>query len=326
MEGGQHDNRAVGGGERGGESHPSWLTPHEEVDASQEGGAKLTPIPLNECDEDGQPSGNEAKGQGRDSEVEKPVSDQAAPPQQLTLVLIGDRDATDMESNNILLDNNWEEFSPQLYDLCGRCISVIDMLGFPNTESIQFKGGIHAFLLLVPNGLHVTHYNLGLQWLKKTFGKESFAFLMTIVTHRSSEKCENSITDLKDVGGFDEKRYHTCLRSMADGAEIVELLGKIDAMVSDNSHGCFGGIMDDKDKKWRNKKCLNKENIDSSALLCSGDEPKNSCTEECDESEDEEESLKPEVSAASEHDPESTEKGKKHIIYTAVGHEESLST
>lgn len=58
---------------------------------------------------------------------------------------------------------------------------------------------------------------------------------------------------------------------MADGAEIVDLLGKIDAMVSENSHRCFGGIMHEEDKEKGHKKCLNKENINSSVLQHSGE-------------------------------------------------------
>lgn len=81
----------------------------------------------------------------------------APPPKRLRLALIGAREATDLGSNNLLLDNNLEDFSPQLYNLCGRHYSVTDMLDFPNTDSIQLKDGIHAFLLLVPNGLHVKH-------------------------------------------------------------------------------------------------------------------------------------------------------------------------
>lgn len=177
-----------------------------------------------------------------------------------------------MGSNNLLRDNNQGDFSPQLYDLLSRLYSVIDMLDFPNTESTQLHDGIHAFLLLLPNGLHVQHYNSGLEWLEKTFGKESLDFLITIVTHKSNEQCENSITDLNDVEGFDEKRCHTCSRSMADVDDIVELLDKINSLVSDNNHSCFGGItiMHNEDQEQNNKKSPNIENVHYSALLCSG--------------------------------------------------------
>lgn len=93
------------------------------------------------------------------------------------------------------------------------------------------------------------------------------------MTHESNEQCKNPITELKAVGGCDEKRYHTCLKSMADGAEIAELLNKIDSMVSDNSHQCFGAtaIRHNADEEQENRKFPNKENVDSSTLLCSGE-------------------------------------------------------
>lgn len=52
---------------------------------------------------------------------------------ELTLVLIGDDNAIEIGSNNILLDHdmqtNGEQFSSRLYDLCGQHIFIINMLG-----------------------------------------------------------------------------------------------------------------------------------------------------------------------------------------------------
>lgn len=172
---------------------------------------------------------------------------------ELTLVLIGDTNAIDMGSSNLLLENDEQvsEFSRGLYNLCGRVISVINMLGLQNIESFHLNDTIHAFLLLIPNGLHVSHYSSGLQWLEKNFGKESLDFLMTVVTYKSDEKCENTLTDLKVNGSFEEKRYHTCLRSMTNAGEILELLEKIDGMASENNPSCYGGSMHHEDKEQR---------------------------------------------------------------------------
>lgn len=162
---------------------------------------------------------------------------------ELTLVLIGDTNSIEIGPNHFLLDGdeqeNVEQFSSKLYDLFGRHISVINVLGLQNIDTFPLNKGIDAFLLLMPNGLHDSHYSSGLQWLEKAFGKGSFAYLMTVVTHASDEKCESALTDLKANSSFDEKRYHTCTRSMIDETEIIALLEKIDAMVTENDHRCY---------------------------------------------------------------------------------------
>lgn len=192
---------------------------------------------------------------------------------ELTLVLIGDTNSIEIGPNNILLDHdeqgNVEQFSFKLYDLCGRHISVINMLGLQNIDTIPLNKGIHAFLLLIPNGLHDSHYSSGLQWLEKAFGKGSFAYLMTVVTHASDEKCESALTDLKANSSFDEKKYHMCTRSMIDGMEIIALLEKIDVMVSENDHRCYSRPMCNKDKEQNEQldlKSHEEEKIDSSVF------------------------------------------------------------
>lgn len=174
---------------------------------------------------------------------------------ELTLVLIGDTKSIEIGSKNILLDHekqaNVGQVSSKLYDLCGRHISVINMLGLQNidTDTFPLNKGIHAFLLLLTNGLHNSHYSSGLQWLEKAFGKGSLSYLMTVVTHESDEKCESALTDLKANSSFDEKRYHTCTRSMMDETEIIALFEKIDVMVSENDPHCYSGLMCDENKE-----------------------------------------------------------------------------
>ncbi|XP_023287419.1 uncharacterized protein LOC111673785 [Seriola lalandi dorsalis] len=166
---------------------------------------------------------------------------------ELTLVLTGDTNSIEVGSNNILLDHDDqthdEQFSSKLYDLCGRHICVINMLDQPNTNKHKFplNQGIHAFLLLLPNGLHSSHYSSGVQWLEEAFGKESLSYLMTVVTHDSDEECDGALTDLKACSSFVEERYHTCTKSMRDEHEITALLEKIDVMVSDNDPHCYSG-------------------------------------------------------------------------------------
>ncbi|TKS91582.1 GTPase 1 Interferon-induced very large [Collichthys lucidus] len=172
---------------------------------------------------------------------------------ELTLVLIGDTKSIEIGSKNILLDHEKHvgQVSSKLYDLCGRHISVIDMLGLQNidTDTFLLKKGIYVFLLLLTNGLHNSHYSSGLQWLEKAFGKGSLSYLLTVVTHESDEKCERALTDLKANSSFDENRYHTCTRSMMDETEIIALFEKIDVMVSGNDPHCYSRLMCDENKE-----------------------------------------------------------------------------
>ncbi|XP_043956573.1 interferon-induced very large GTPase 1-like [Gambusia affinis] len=158
---------------------------------------------------------------------------------QLTLVLIGNKNSIEIGSKNILLDHDQEihekEFSSRLYDLLGRQIFVINMLGFPNIDTIPEIPEDCVFILLVSNDQHENQYTSGMQWLEKTLGKELSSYVMTVVTHDDSEEiCENELQKLKAKSSFSEKRYHTCARSMMDENEIVALLEKINDMVSEN--------------------------------------------------------------------------------------------
>lgn len=247
MEEDHHETKAAGG--RGEEeeaesgSEHTTRTSHNEVESAQECGANLMDSlkdinPPEHLDKDPQ---SEAGIQASNAKVLP----------ELTLVLIGDTNAIDIGSSNLLLENDEQVsgFSTELYNLCGRVISVTNMLGLQNIESFHLNDTIHAFLLLIPNGLHVSHYSSGLQWLEKNFGKESLDFLMTVVTYKSDEKCENTLTDLKVNGSFEEKRYHKCLRSMTNTGEILELLEKIDRMASENNPSFYGGSMHHEDKE-----------------------------------------------------------------------------
>ncbi|CAI5674581.1 interferon-induced very large GTPase 1 isoform X1 [Oreochromis niloticus] len=180
---------------------------------------------------------NTAAGEGGGSETNSVTKNKELP--ELTLVLIGDSNSIEIGPQNILLDHeerrNVEQFSSKLYDFCGRQISVINMLGLENIEEIPVNQGIHAFLLLLPYGLHNSHYSSRVQQLERTFGKRSLLNVMTVVTHKPGEKCESALADLKANSGFNEKRFHTCTRCMTDANDIIDLLEKIDVMVSENN-------------------------------------------------------------------------------------------
>ncbi|XP_034749086.1 interferon-induced very large GTPase 1-like isoform X3 [Etheostoma cragini] len=210
---------------------------------------------------------------------------------KLTLVLIGDQNSIEIGSENILLDHdgqtNVEQFSTRLYDLCGRHISVINMLGLQNVDTFSLNQKIHAFLFLLTNGLHNNHYSSGLQWLEKAFGKGSLDYVMTVVTHKSGETCESALTDLRANSSLVEKRFHTCTRSMMDEREILALLEKIDIMVSENDHHCYNGVIcDEKEEQKENKEQLDnkEETMDSSVFQQNQrvEELKNSAEVKCD--------------------------------------------
>uniref|UniRef100_A0A671V255 VLIG-type G domain-containing protein n=1 Tax=Sparus aurata TaxID=8175 RepID=A0A671V255_SPAAU len=243
-----------------------------KVEELQESGNETKCDPVKEPDEDLQSENNNDTGGGSEIKSGSSASNEKALPER-TLVFIGDTNSIEIGFKNILLDHdeqaNVEQFSAKLYDLCGRHISVINMLGLQNIDQYPLNEGIHAFLLLLPNGKHNSHYSSGVQWLEKAFGKGSLAYLMTVVTHESDENCESALTELKSNSRFAEKRYHTCTRSMKDEKEIITLLDKIDVMVSENDPHCYSGPMCDDNKEQKEHlehKSHEEERIDSSVV------------------------------------------------------------
>ncbi|XP_054916121.1 interferon-induced very large GTPase 1-like [Poeciliopsis prolifica] len=162
----------------------------------------------------------------------------------LIIVLFGDTSSIESGTKNILINQDEHtEFSSKLYDLCGRRISVINLIGLRDINEITLNKKINAFLLLISYGPHVSQYISGLQWLEKTFGRAAIYYLMTVVTHNSGEKCEDIFKDLKVCDSFIEKRYHTCTRTMSVPEEIADLLIKVQTMVSNNNPPCFTGLI-----------------------------------------------------------------------------------
>ncbi|KAM8844428.1 interferon-induced very large GTPase 1-like isoform 2-T2 [Spinachia spinachia] len=215
---------------------------------------------------------DESTGAQAVASVEATLSNKKVMP-DLTLVLIGEANSIEIGPKNILLDHeeqtNGEQFSTPLYDLCGRHISIINLLGLQNIDQFPSNQDIHAFLLLLPNGHHNSHYHSGVQWLENCFGKRLMAHVMIVVTHESEEKCESSLIDLKANSGFVEKRFHTCNRGMMDEQEIAALLKIIDAMVSENGPYCHSGVMCDENegkKECMDHKSHREERLDPS--LC----------------------------------------------------------
>ncbi|XP_067472122.1 interferon-induced very large GTPase 1-like isoform X3 [Thunnus thynnus] len=265
MEVENNDNTAAGGG---GGSEIQSVIPSMTNDKVEERAAKKKCDPVSEPGE-AQHSENNDKSTGGESEITSVLTatnEKVMP--ELTLVLVGDTNSIEIGSKNILFDQtNVEQFSSKLYDLCGRHISVINMLGLQNIDKFPLNREVHAFLLLLTNGLHNSQYSSGVQWLEKAFGKESLAYLMTVVTHKSDEECESAVTDLKVYNSFAEKRYHTCTKSMMDEREIIALLEKIDVMVSENDPHCYGGLMCDDNKEQKDlldHKSQEEERINSS--------------------------------------------------------------
>ncbi|XP_042249175.1 interferon-induced very large GTPase 1-like isoform X2 [Thunnus maccoyii] len=257
MEAEDHDNTAAGG-----EPEVEFENPPVANDKAGEADEVKEVHDENSSDISEQTAGEsdrlECTSQSVAREIKKLTTD-------LTLVLVGDTNSIEIGSKNLLLDHdvqtNEEQFSHKLYDLFGRCIYVINMLGLQNIDKFPLKRGIHAFLLLLQNGLHISQYSSGVQWLEKTFGKGSLPYLLTVVTHKSDEKCESALTELKANSG--EKRYLTCNNSMMDVNEIIALLKNIDDLVSENDPHCYSGLMYD-DKDQLDPKSQEEERINSS--------------------------------------------------------------
>ncbi|KAL3972856.1 ubiquitin-conjugating enzyme E2 H [Sarotherodon galilaeus] len=187
---------------------------------------------------------------GGGGEIKSLKDEQVAP--DLTLVLIGDPASIEIGPKNILLDHedqtNVEQFSSNLYNLCGRHICVINMLGL-QTKKIHLNQGVHVFLLLLPNTLHSSQYSSGVQWLEKVFGRGALSYLITVVTHEPGETCESALKELKTNTDFNEKWCHTCNRSLMDEEEVANLLEKINIMVSENDPQSYSALMCAEDKE-----------------------------------------------------------------------------
>ncbi|XP_047426859.1 interferon-induced very large GTPase 1-like isoform X2 [Mugil cephalus] len=258
-----NDNIAGGGGE----SETKCET--DKKDPLEESTADTTPDPMKDEAQNSETKDTTTGEQTKSASTES--KDKMEP--ELTLVLIGDTNSIEIGPENILLDHdkptNMEHFSSKLYDLCGRHISVINRLGFPNIDRIPLNQGIHAFVLLLPNGLHVNHYHSAVQKLKKAFGKDVLSYVMTIVTHELDETCESALEDLEDFSSFNKQRFHTCRRSMTDEREIIDLLEKIDVMVSENDHHCYTTLMCDgnKEQKEQMEQKLYKEETAGTAAV-----------------------------------------------------------
>lgn len=171
---------------------------------------------------------------------------------ELTLLLIGDINSIEIGPENILIDHDnklEKQFSSRLYDMCGRHISVINMLGVKNIDKILLNQEIHAFLLLLPCGLHNEHYSTGIQRLEKALGKRFLSYIMIVVTYEAGEKCESALADLKTKSCFADKRCHKCIKSMTDEKEVIALLEKIDVMVFENIPPCYSRLMSDEDEE-----------------------------------------------------------------------------
>lgn len=180
------------------------------------------------------------------------------------VALIGDPNAVTIEPGNLLLDKDLyseadeaSHIAPRIYDLCGRSVSVTNMLGLQSAEPTQIslenhisqlvcKTGIHAFLLISALG-NVYEHNMVEDWLQTMLGERSLAFAMTVFTHENEPDTAlgdlNDNSDLKHVTEKCGDRYHTCKKSMDDPEEIITLLEKIDLMVSENQPCCYTGEM-----------------------------------------------------------------------------------
>ncbi|XP_021413699.2 interferon-induced very large GTPase 1 isoform X1 [Oncorhynchus mykiss] len=183
----------------------------------------------------------------------------------LTIALIGGTDSMEIESGNLLLGQDdlpaaeLSQIAPRMYDLSGRCVSVINMLGLQSSELTQenhigplvHKQGINAVLLLLPLGQHIDEFKMGVGWLERMLGEGALAFTIIVFTHKNDQdfglgdlKDNNDLMDLTEMCG---NRYLTCKKSMNDPTEISTLLEQIDLMVSENDPCCYTGEMYDEE-------------------------------------------------------------------------------
>lgn len=177
----------------------------------------------------------------------------------LTVVLIGDTKAVEVGATNILLSqeeqpkaDNLTLFAPGLYDLCGRHISVINMLGRQNTDHIERvmqEKQIHAILLFLPVSQHIEGFQTGTEQLQKyIIGDKSNAIAMTVFTYQDDQSSSGAFNDLRSNVNLKhiekyENRHHLCKKTMDDPSEILSLLEKIDIMIANNEPCLHTGQM-----------------------------------------------------------------------------------
>ncbi|XP_029364150.1 uncharacterized protein LOC115047390 [Echeneis naucrates] len=190
------------------------------------------------------------------------------------------------------------------------------MLGEQNTDKFPLYQGVHAFVLLLAHGQHIGHDNSGVQWLVKSFGKESLLYLMTVVTHDSEEQCEYAMTELYDKSSLVGKRYHTCTKNMENEMEIIALLEKIDVMVSENDPHCYRRLFGEnkEHEEDQNHKSHEEEKMDFSVCHPTQSDP---ALEEMQHHTDENKCQPVNDSANADHSPKSldgtTEGGEREI-------------
>lgn len=161
---------------------------------------------------------------------------------ELTMLLVG--------SGTISLGN--QKFQPEISgcpqvtlrkcNVSGRRFSVINMLGFQDTESDWQQQWvslciqeIHAFLLVVPLGQ--TTENCGLDWLLATFGPRSLEVTIIIFTYDDAQQ-DTVVDDLKGNTVLEKildhrgGRYLTCHQSNNNTAIVTELIENVELMIS----------------------------------------------------------------------------------------------
>ncbi|XP_067109564.1 interferon-induced very large GTPase 1-like [Osmerus mordax] len=182
----------------------------------------------------------------------------------LTIALVGDVDAVTIGTENLLLYqddlyNEVDEYSQiasRLYDLSGRHISVINMLGLNGVDfekalqkqlCSQLKRNnqdVNAFLLLKPLGQHTSTDRTGPERLQEILGERYTECAVSLFTYENVKERETLIDDLKGKCAFIELmekyggRYHICNKLMNDPTEMLSLVEKINLLVSENKlHG-----------------------------------------------------------------------------------------
>uniref|UniRef100_A0A8C6UQX2 AIG1-type G domain-containing protein n=1 Tax=Neogobius melanostomus TaxID=47308 RepID=A0A8C6UQX2_9GOBI len=146
----------------------------------------------------------------------------------------------------------------------GRRITVVDTPGLfdnrmSNDEVIDemtkcislLAPGPHVFLLVLELRRFTEEMYKTIDLIKKSFGKESQKYTMSLFTHGDKLEGEISILEymrhdssLKKVVSDCGNRFHVFNnRDKTNVSQVKELLKKIDAMVEENGGGCFTNDM-----------------------------------------------------------------------------------